>query len=853
MSIHCCRHHASVLEHLSDGSRGFQLPGDSPRWSRPRPFAIERLEADIRLNLAQRSVDGSAVLQVRRVDQSATQLRLDATDFEIHEVRVEGIVASHAYDGRNLQIDVPMLSTMAISIRYTATPQRGLYFITQREPLTAPDPEALPTEVWSQGQDEDNRCWLPLADHPGERLATVLRVTAQKDWFVLSNGVLAERTSLEHGDCFVWRQDVPHPPYLITLACGRFDEAHAKLGDLPIDYYVPRGRGSEIERSLGKTPRMIALFEEKLGTRFPWSKYAQVVVNDFIFGGMENTSATTLYDRVLLDERAAIDVDMESLVAHELAHQWFGNLVTCRDWSHAWLNEGFATYLEHLWREHEEGRDAYLYGLEQDLDTYLDEDRDRYRRAMVTNVWSKPIDIFDRHLYQKGGHVLHALRRHLGDTAFFAGLAHYLKTMGGKSAETRDLMRCLEDATGRSLEQFFDQYVLRAGFPALEVSSEHEAGVLRIIVAQTQAKSDGTGAFTCALPITVVGVDGAQSLTLSLTRSRESFAIPLAKAPRMLLIDPESELHGTVDNKLSTALLTHQLANAETAQPRWRAARALSRRNEARAVQALRQALRDSAWMVRAEAAAALGEQRTSAALKALVEASEKEADAHVRRAVATALGRWDSASGSVAADRLLGWIDAGDASYLVESEIRRALGRTHDPRAHDVLVRAFREDGHSWNDTVRQGAVDGLGHLREARVLPVLMEALDARQAPSIRRSAMTALGRARIITSDEPTLLQVREAITRNLDTFDPGVRVAGARSLAQLRDLAAAPILQRLIDRDLDGRVRRVARESLRDLRDRNARGRETTQLRDDLDKLQRELRDLRDRMSTAEAKK
>ena len=425
--------------------------------------------------------------------------------------------------------------------------------------------------------------------------------------------------------------------------------------------------------------------------------------------------------------------------------------------------------------------------------------------------------------------------------------------MGGKSAETRDLMRALEDATGRSLEQFFDQYVLRAGFPTLEISSEHDAGVLRITVTQTQAKGDGTGAFTCTLPITVVGHEGTQSITLSLTRARESFAISLLKAPRMILIDSESDLHGTVDNKLSTALLTHQLAHAETAQPRWRAARALARRNEARAVQALSHALGDSAWMVRAEAAAALGEQRTQAALKALVDASEKESSAHVRRAIVTALGRFESASGSAAADRLLRWIEAGDASYLVEGELRRARGRTHDERAFDVLARAFREDEYAWNDSVRQGAVDGLGHLRDARVVPVLIEALDSKQASSIRRSAMTALGRARVITSDEPTLLQVREAIVRSLDAFDPGVRNAGARSLTQLRDLAAVPVLQRLVDRDLDGRVRRVARESLRDLRDRNARGRETTQLRDDLDKLQRELRDLRDRMTTSEAKK
>lgn len=260
--------------------------------------------------------------------------------------------------------------------------------------------------------------------------------------------------------------------------------------------------------------------------------------------------------------------------------------------------------------------------------------------------------------------------------------------------------------------------------------------------------------------------------------------------------------------------------------------------------------------MVRAEVAAALGEQRNELALRALLKASEGESDARVRRAIASALGRFESEPGrtNAAADRLLAWIEAGDRSYLVEGELRRALGRTRDARAFEVLRACFENDAVSWNESVRQGAVDGLGALRDVRVLAVLQAALHPKHASSIRRSAMVALGKARLITTEEPVLVQVRESIARALEeAFDPGVRSAGARSLASLRDLAGAAALQRLIDRDLDGRVRRVARESLRDLRDRNAKGRETTQLRDDLDKLQRELRDLRDRIVVAEAKK
>ncbi|MBN8617001.1 MAG: M1 family metallopeptidase, partial [Deltaproteobacteria bacterium] len=619
MSHHCCRHlslfeqlerdadrdaleSAGAIERGADGSRGFQMPGDAPRWSRPRPFAVEALRAEVTLDLATRSVEGDATLRVRRIDTAARELALDAIDFELHEVLLDDEAATHRYDGRVLTIEVASEAREhSVRVRYRATPRRGLYFVTATKPLTRPDPSALPTEVWSQGQDEDNRCWLPLADHPGERMSTEIIARVPRGWFALSNGTLESHGPDGEHERFHWRQSTPHAPYLITLACGRFDSSHAKHGELPVDYYVPVGRGGDIARSLGDTPKMIALFEQRLGTKFPWDKYAQVVVHDFIFGGMENTSATTLYDRALLDERAAIDVDMASLVAHELAHQWFGDLVTCRDWSHAWLNEGFATYCEHLWREHADGEDDYLLGLEHDQDVYLDEDRDRYRRPIVTNVWSKPIDIFDRHLYQKGGLVLHSLRRHLGDDAFFRGLSHYLATMRGKSAETRDLHRALEDATGRSLEAFFDQWITRAGHPALEISSDHADGILKVTVAQTQAQRDGSGLFVFALPLRVITDEGTDEITLEVTRARETFAIKSAKAPKMVLVDPGSHVLGTVDNRLSTALLSEQLASAPTAQPRWRAARALAKRNEPKAQKALTTALtKDAFWGVRA-------------------------------------------------------------------------------------------------------------------------------------------------------------------------------------------------------------------------------------------------------------
>src|SRR5208283_332536 len=204
----------------------------------------------------------------------------------------------------------------------------------------------------------------------------------------------------------------------------------------------------------GRTPDMVSHFSAITGVPYPWSRYSQVVVSDFIFGGMENTTATTMYEHILYDERASIDVTSDDLIAHELAHQWFGDYVTCRDWPEAWLNEGFATFMELVFREKHLGRDEYFYGLKADLDAYLGEAHGRYRRPIVCREYEAPLDLFDRHLYEKGGVVLHLLRTELGDSLFWAGIKLYLTRHAHGIVETSDLMRALEDASGRGLGRF---------------------------------------------------------------------------------------------------------------------------------------------------------------------------------------------------------------------------------------------------------------------------------------------------------------------------------------------------------------------------------------------------------------
>lgn len=845
---HLCAHAHRTFDTPTSG-RPFRLPGDRAQWGRPRAFSLDALSLEVLPDLEARSIEATAELTLRRVDPEARWAHLDAIAFDLIAVeRLDGDAArgaAHQYDGEVLRVDlsdVPDGGEGRVRVRYRATPRRGLYF-------TAPDAARpdRPQQIWSQCQDQDGRNWFPCQDHPGQRMSTEMSVVVPKGWFALSNGVLVSREETDGGERFHWKQEEPHPAYLVTLAAGELDASHEEAGGVPVDYYVPKGQSAHVQRSLGNTPEMIRLFSEKLSTPYPWAKYAQIVVADFIFGGMENTSATTLFERALLDERAALDVDMDALVAHELAHQWFGDLVTCRDWSHAWLNEGFATYLEHVWKEHDEGRDAYLYNLEQDLELYLAEHRGRYGRPVVEKVWATPIDVFDRHLYQKGGLVLHVIREHLGDAAFWRGLAHYLERHRGGSVETRDLLRALENATGRSLEELFHQWIERPGHPGLEVAVEHGEGVVRVTVTQTQADKDDEGAFHLRLPIEIVTEVGAEAHALELTRRVETFAIPASEPPRMVIVDPRMTAPGTLELKAPTDMLITQLKEAESARPRWCAVRALAKRNEPRARAALAEALTgDAFWGVRAEAAKALGDHRTADAFEAL-QKGEADADPKVRRAVASAYGAVRQAG---AADRLLAWIDRGDESYLVESALRRALGETRDPRAFDRLTRSLKEDTASWGQVVQSGAADGLVKLKDPRVVePLLATLAEVTTRATVRRSILAALASVPGFIGDRPTLRVVREAAEQELSSFDPNVRIAVARLMVALRDPAGFAVLDRLVDRDLDGRARRAGREAKRDLAAALETPPEVAQLSDVVEKLRQEVVELRARVETS----
>jgi aminopeptidase N len=827
------------VEHAATG-RPFVLPSSMRHFERDRPFAIDHLALDVALDVTQKSIRATATLDVRRVDPESEEVVLDAVGFEVERVTLDGKPGSWRYDGRTLTVAIDLAKGKGrIAVAYRAAPRRGLYFLEPDEHYPA-----RPRQVWSQCQEEDARHWLPCHDSPHLKMTTELTARVPNGWYALSNGVLVSSDRPADGDAvFHWRMDEPHASYLLTLVAGEFaeiaDTARVAGRDVPVTYFVPRGREDDGRRTFAQTPEMIRHFSDVTGVPYPWNKYAQVVVSDFIFGGMENTTATTLYEHILLDERAALDITSDDLVAHELAHQWFGDYVTCRAWYEAWLNEGFATFFEHVWREKHLGADEYAYGLKADLAAYAAEAHGRYRRPVVCQDYDAPLDLFDRHLYEKGGLVLHALRTELGDALFWRGVRGFVEGHARGVVETRDLQRAMEDVSGRSLGRFFEQWLYKPGHPELDVSLAWERGILTVGTKQAQPTTDGVpAAFELPLDLDLGGADGRTTRrTVRMTERQQSFAIPAPDRPAFVVVDPQTRILGEVRLKAPGDMLREQLSKAPTARGRWLAAQALARIDDPASIQALCRAMADEGqfWGTRAECAAALGLVRARESFEALRDARATK-HPKVRRAVLEALGQFKTTDSAEAIRPFA----LKDESYLVEAEAARALGKTRRVETFDTLVELL--DRPSWYDVVRAGAIDGLAALRDERAVPHLSARVRYGHPPRARRAAIMGLPK---VATDRKT----RDALEQLLEDNDPLLRIEVVRALGELGDVKARPALRDRLEVDLDPRVKRRIREVLRDLVEPR---RASEQLREELEKLQGDHADLKTRLAKLEAR-
>jgi aminopeptidase N len=829
--------------------RPFAPPGTRTNYVGDRPVRLDHARLEWELDLAGRRLSGVATLTVVVRRDRLASVTLDAVELDVRDVAVAGRPASFDNDGERLRIVLPEPARegdrLDLAIRYSCRPRRGLYFIGP----TAEHPERA-LQCWTQGQDDDSRCFWPCLDQPIEKFTTEVICTAPAGLFVLSNGTLRERADTPDGQRTRWHYtlDLPLPAYLLTLVAGPFAELRDRAPQTGVDVYafVAPGREEDGRRSFARTAAMIDHFSEKIGVPYPHTRYSQITVPEFIFGGMENTTATTLTDIVLLDERAAVDHDVDGLVSHELAHQWWGDLLTCREWSEGWLNEGFATYFEYVWREHAKGRDEADHELLADTDGYLNE-AGRYQRPVVCRRYDEPIHLFDAHLYEKGGRVLHMLRNQLGDAAFWRALRHYARKHARGSVETRDLARAIEESTGRGVEAFLDRWIARPGHPDLagdwRWDDDRKVGTLSL--AQKQPITPEAPPFELEATVRFE-VDGrTQDVLLAIREAAHSFEIPLAARPTQVIFDPGDVILKSIKLTKSGALWRRQLAAAELGIDRVLAARALADLPEPANVAALKDALADDRfWGVRGAAARALGKTRRSDARDLLIEAL-RDGEPRVRRAAAAGLASYvgDETAGRALAERL----EAGDASVFVEAELALALGKTRAPSALVLLPRLV--DRPSFMDVLASRAIEGLGQTGDERALPLIREAWRPGGGFPVRRAVVGALAE---LARGTAMARAAREAIEPRLGDRDFRVRGESAAALARLGLTDALPALRAALAAELDGRTKRRLNDAIRDIEEATRPAEETRRLHDEVDRLRGETATLRERLDRLEAR-
>lgn len=837
--------------------RAFALPGSRLHYGPDRVVAVEHIDLHVTPDLERETLDGVCTTTVRALDEDVARVVLDAVDLAVSSVQRDGKPQRFARRNGKLEIDfdppVKAGERVTFSVTYRTTrPRHGLFFVKPSKD----HPEKI-AHAWTQSQDENARYWFPCFDYPHEKQRTTTTVVLPKGLFALANGALIERKDEGDRTIFRYRQDIPHSTYLMTVVAGPFVEtAQGTAGSnaVPVFYYVLPGRESDGERAFGNTPRMIELFEERTGTPYPYARYSQIAVGDFIFGGMENTSATTQTDRTLHDERAHLDFSSDPLVSHELAHQWFGDLLTCRDWSHAWLNEGFATYFEAAWREADLGYDEYLYDVFECVAAYLQEDADRYRRPIVYNNYRSPIEIFDRHLYQKGAAVLHMLRGELGSARFWRSIRHYVERNAQRNVETIDFIRAIEEATGRNLRGFFDQWVFQGGHPELEVSyvwdPKRKAATVTIDQKQPIDAEHPPYRFDVEIGFLESSVEtpaanagheplpGERRVRASIEREHETITLPLDAEPKGVRFDPGAFVLANVTYKLGVDVAAAVVRGDPDVVARIRAARELAKDGSLVARDALQSAFeRDPFWGVLAEAASAVGATHAPWAREILVSAL---AHPHpkVRRHVAAALGNFRNASAATA----LAAVAQQDASYFVRASALTALGKTRDPRAFGILAAAMKE--RSWNGTVEAGAVRGLAELADARAMPLVVDAARVENDEGVRRAAVVAIGRIAELVEEERT-----RAVAALEELLDDGmflVQLAALAAAESLGDARLLPALDRLAHAAFDGRVRRDAMEAAIRVREAAKVPAQVNAMRSDIDGLREEQRKLQEKI-------
>lgn len=793
---------------------GFLAPSEVPsgrHYAPDREVQVLHLALDATPDFKRRTVEGKATIRFKPILLPVRELRLDAIDFNVHTVTATEKIQGYQVTEEKLIItfaaEIPAGKETTVTVTYQAEPKLGLYFRTPEMGYKEGD-----THLFSQGEQIEARHWYPCLDSPNHQFTSEVTCRVPEGMTVISNGrlVSSAKDAVTGLVAFHYTQEKPHANYLITMSAGYFKKLEDKYKDVPLAFYTPPSQITAATNTFRDTKDMMAFFEAEIGVPYAWVKYDQVCVNDFVAGGMENTSATTLTDGTLYPDGMENIRSSEGLISHELAHQWFGDLVTCKDWSHIWLNEGFATYYESLYHGHKNGRDALLYELygRARMITGLSGDTN----AIVRRTFAEPGEMFGYLAYDKGGWVLHMLRSQLGVELYQRCIKTYLQRHQHGNVVTEDLRAVIEELTGRSYDQFFDQWVFHAHHPELEAAYEwnEQTKLAKVSLRQVQALGNNVLLFNIPLTLRFKGAFGTTDRIVQLRQKEEEYSFPLESAPELVRIDPDYTLLAKVSFSVPNAMLDAQLAAADDVVGRLLAVEQLAAKKDGRALAKLKQALnKDAFYGVRLEASRALRALHTDEALEALL-ASVTQSDARVRRQVVSDLAGFYRDTAYEAARKTL---DHEKNPDILAPAIR-ALGAYPKPETRDLLVKYL--DSESFHNELAGAAVDAMRSHDDPAYIAPLLASLPQREAAYTSRGFAQTLGTLAYLARNEEKKDAVREFLIRYVNSKKRSVQFASLNGLGTLGDPKAIGVLETFATAAKDSRERTAATKAITDLR-------------------------------------
>ena len=814
-----------------------------------RQVDVLHIKIDVTPNFDNRTIKATTSIKAKVIAKPVEILNLNAVNLHVKEVRCdEAKVADFNSTRTALQIafaePVDAGNELTVHIDYTAEPIMGLYFRTPEMGYPKTD-----THIWTQGETHEARHWFPCFDYPNERSSTEVICHVPKDMTVLSNGQrMGEETDDAGLKAVRWLQEKPHVNYLICLVAGHLEKLEKQHRDVPLGFYTQPTLAKYAANSFEDTPAIMAYFEEEIGLPFPWLKYDQVTIRDFTAGGMENTTLTTLTHGTIFDKATEQLRTTRRLDAHEMAHQWFGDYVTCKDWSHLWLNEGFATFYTHLYEGHKFGEEAKLYGLYRDAQGILGRKNDN--RPIVFNEYKNPMEQFDYRSYPKGSWVLHMLRSQLGEELYRKCIKAYLEQHALTSVVSDDLRQVIEDHSGRSMDRFFDQWLYHARHPDLTISYKWlpKDKLAKVTIQQTHKVSDDVMLFELPTKLRFM-VDGKNvDRDIVVSEAEEDFYVPLAAKPSIVRFDPEYTLLAEVKFNKSDELLMAQLENEADTMGRVLAAKALSERKTDASAEALKKVLNeDSFYGVRQVAASSLAKHETDKAYEILRESIANQEDARVRsNIVSTLTGRFHEETPDLIANLI-----RTEDNPLIKGSAIRGLGKFNGEESRTQILDYL--NSRSFRNQLADSAISAIDQQNDPSYKKQLMKTLKKNEDRFTTRGFGRGLETLAKISKTEKKKKDVREFLSDYVNHPKKGVRTSAMRGLGTLGDPLAMPILQSFTGSN-DKQIARTARDAINKLREsKPSAPREVIELRKEVaelkksnEKFEKALEEIRDQL-------